>query len=74
VVAAAVAGLGVTLVSRQAVRAELASGALVEIPVRGTPLDRPWHVVAQTEPTASTRLLIEHLLADRDLGWQAPFQ
>lgn len=71
VVAAAVAGLGVTLLSRQAVRAELESGALVEVPVPGTPLDRPWHAVTQPDPTASTRLLIEHLTADRTPGWRA---
>lgn len=70
VVAAAVAGLGVTLLSRQAVRAELESGALVEVPVPGTPLDRPWHAVTQPDPTASTRLLIEHLTADRTPGWR----
>lgn len=70
VVAAAVAGLGVTLVSRQAVRRELESGALVELAVPGTPLDRPWHIVTQSPSTGSTELLIEHLLAHRDLGWR----
>lgn len=70
VVAAAVAGLGVTLLSRQAVRAELDAGSLVEVAVPGTPLDRPWHAVTQPDPTASTRLLVEHLLADRALGWR----
>ena len=71
VVAAAVAGLGVTLVSRQAVRRELDSGLLVELPVAGTPIDRPWHVVTQSAPTGPTELLINHLLAHRELGWQA---
>ncbi|WP_141287142.1 LysR substrate-binding domain-containing protein, partial [Pseudonocardia saturnea] len=71
VVAAAVAGLGITLVSRQAVRHQLESGVLVELPVPGTPLDRPWNVVSQPDITASTRLLIEHVLADRQLGWRA---
>jgi DNA-binding transcriptional LysR family regulator len=71
VVAAAVAGLGVTLVSRQAVRRELDSGSLVELPVPGTPMDRPWHIVTQPAPTGSTDLLINHLLAHRELGWQA---
>ncbi|MDN5860564.1 MAG: LysR substrate-binding domain-containing protein [Pseudonocardia sp.] len=71
VVAAAVAGLGVTLVSRRAVRRELGSGALVELPVPGLPLDRPWHVVSQADPTPSTRLLIGHLLATPALGWRA---
>ncbi|MBN3457758.1 LysR family transcriptional regulator [Mycobacterium sp. DSM 3803] len=70
VVAAAVAGLGVTLVSRQAVQRELAAGALVELPVPGTPISRPWHVVSQISPTMSTELLIKHLLSQRDLGWR----
>ncbi|WP_300009346.1 LysR substrate-binding domain-containing protein [Pseudonocardia sp.] len=72
VVAAAAAGLGVTLVSRQAVRRELDAGALVELPVPGAPLDRPWHIVAQPDPTPSTRLLLEHVLAVPELGWRAP--
>ena len=72
VIAAAVAGLGVTLVSRLAVRRELESGALVELPVPGVPLDRPWHVVSQHEPTPSTQLLIEHVLAVPELGWRPP--
>jgi DNA-binding transcriptional LysR family regulator len=72
VVAAAVAGLGVTLVSRPAVRAHLDSGALVELAVPGTPLQRPWHVVSQPAPTATTELFLRHLLAHRELGWRAP--
>jgi LysR family transcriptional regulator, low CO2-responsive transcriptional regulator len=72
VIAAAVAGLGVTLVSRLAVCRELESGALVELPVPGLPLDRPWHVVSQPDPTPSARLLIEHLLAVPELGWREP--
>lgn len=72
VIAAARAGLGVTLVSRQAVVRELDSGALIELPVSGVPLDRPWHVVSQPEPTPSTRLLIGHLLAVPELGWREP--
>lgn len=71
VVAAAVAGLGVTLVSRQAVRRELESGALVELAVPGTPLDRPWHIVTQSPCTGPTELLITHLLAHRELGWSS---
>lgn len=70
VVAAAVAGLGITLVSRQAVRRELDAGALVELPVGGTPLNRPWHVVSQATPTMSTELLIDHLISHPQLGWR----
>jgi LysR family transcriptional regulator, low CO2-responsive transcriptional regulator len=72
VVAAAAAGLGVTLVSRQAVTADLRAGTLVELGVPGTPMDRPWHVVTQPAPTATTELLVSHLLADRTLGWSLP--
>ncbi|AQA05248.1 LysR family transcriptional regulator [Mycobacterium sp. MS1601] len=70
VVSAAIAGLGVTLVSRQAVSRELESGVLLELPVPGTPLNRPWHVVSQPRPTMSTELLIEHLLSQKSLGWR----
>ena len=71
VIAAAAAGLGVTLVSRQAVHRQLGSGLLVELPVPGLPLDRPWHVVSQPHPTPPTRLLVDHLLA-AGLGWRVP--
>lgn len=70
VVSAAVAGLGVTLVSRQAVQREIDAGVLVELPCPGTPINRPWHVVSQISPTMSTELLIKHLLTHRQLGWR----
>jgi DNA-binding transcriptional LysR family regulator len=70
VVAAAVAGLGVTLVSRQSVRHHLDSGALVELRVPGTPMQRAWHVVSQPVATAATNLLVGHLLTHRELGWR----
>jgi DNA-binding transcriptional LysR family regulator len=38
-------GLGVTLLSEQAVAAELAAGSLVRLPVQGTPLRRSWYVL-----------------------------
>jgi DNA-binding transcriptional LysR family regulator len=72
VVAATAAGLGVALVSRQAVRKDLRDGSLIELPVTGTPMHRPWHVVSQPTPTATTELLVGHLLADRSLGWRRP--
>jgi DNA-binding transcriptional LysR family regulator len=72
IIAAAATGLGVTLVSRQAVRRQLHSGLLVELPVPGVPLDRPWHLVSQPDPTPPTRLLLDHVLAARELGWRAP--
>lgn len=73
VVAAAVAGLGVTLTSRDAVARQLAAGELVEIAVRGTPLHRPWHVVTHRQTPLSVGLLIEHLLTD-ETGWCHPHE
>jgi DNA-binding transcriptional LysR family regulator len=56
-------GLGVTLVSRDAVAAELASGRLAEIAVAGTPLHRDWYLVARREtlPPPAARL-VDHVL------------
>jgi LysR family transcriptional regulator, low CO2-responsive transcriptional regulator len=56
-------GLGVTLVSRDAVAAELAGGALAEIPVPGTPLHRDWFLVARrgSLPPPAARL-VHHVL------------
>ena len=56
-------GLGVTLVSRDAVAAELASGALAEIGVPGTPLHRDWYLVGRREglPPPAARL-VSHVL------------
>ncbi|MCV7031939.1 LysR family transcriptional regulator [Mycobacterium sherrisii] len=70
VVSAAVAGLGVTLVSRQAVQRELEAGALIELPVAGTPIKRPWYVVSQRTPPMATELLIRHLVSHPELGWR----
>jgi DNA-binding transcriptional LysR family regulator len=63
----AIVGLGVTLVSRDAVAAEIASGRLVELPVPGTPLHRDWYLVAHpgTLPPAAARL-VAHMLRDGD--------
>jgi LysR family transcriptional regulator, low CO2-responsive transcriptional regulator len=56
-------GLGVTLVSRDAVAAELAGGALAEIGVPGTPLHRDWFLVARRGnlPPPAARL-VRHVL------------
>lgn len=69
-VAAARAGLGITLVSREAVRRLLAAGELVELDVPGTPLQRPWHLVTHPDATASTGLLLAHVLATSP--WRRP--
>ncbi|MGI9062311.1 MAG: LysR family transcriptional regulator [Pseudonocardiaceae bacterium] len=66
-VAAAVAGLGVTLVSEQAVAVQVRSGQLVVLPVPGTPLDRPWHLVSGARTSASAELLVAHVR--RRPGW-----
>jgi DNA-binding transcriptional LysR family regulator len=74
VVAGAVAGLGVTLVSREAVTRQLDAGELVQLSVPGTPLRRPWHAVTHRVSPATT-LLIGHLLQHRDdsaMRWRRP--
>ena len=43
-------GLGVTLISREAVAAELADRRLIALPVPGTPLHRDWYLVALADP------------------------
>lgn len=45
---AARVGLGVSLLSRDAVAAELASGALVTVAAEGLPVPRPWYAVRST--------------------------
>jgi LysR family transcriptional regulator, low CO2-responsive transcriptional regulator len=59
----AAVGLGVTLVSRDAVALELASGRLAEIRVPGTPLHRDWYLLANPGrlPLPAARL-VAHVL------------
>ncbi|MDT4961697.1 MAG: LysR family transcriptional regulator, low CO2-responsive transcriptional regulator [Pseudonocardiales bacterium] len=61
VVASAVLGLGLTVVSTDAVAHHLHTGDLRRVPVRGTPLNRPWHALTTAAPTATTRLFLTHL-------------
>jgi DNA-binding transcriptional LysR family regulator len=68
-IAAARTGLGATLVSREAVRDLLAAGALVELPLAGTPLARPWHLVTHPDATASAELLVHDVRAGLVGGW-----
>ncbi len=70
VVAAAVAGLGAALVSADAVSVEVANNSLGIVPVEGTPLVRPWHLVTGQTPTPATRLFVDHVLSVP--GWR-PF-
>lgn len=67
-VAAAREGLGVTLVHEEAVRSELATGALATYKVPETPLDRPWHLCTTAEPTAATRLFLTHVCDPERVG------
>ncbi len=57
------AGLGVTLISRDAVARELGSGGLVELPTPATPLRRDWRLVSREgrlpEPA---RLFVQYVL------------
>jgi DNA-binding transcriptional LysR family regulator len=72
-VAAAAAGLGVTLVSRDAVTGPLADGRLVQVTAPPTPLHRPWHAVTAGPARPSAALLVRHLLdgdpGNGDGGW-----
>lgn len=65
-VAASIAGLGVTLASRQAVAAQVDAGQLVVLDVVGTPFERPWHLVSGVRTTASAELLVGHVTARPD--------
>jgi DNA-binding transcriptional LysR family regulator len=64
-------GLGITLISADAVAGHLAAGALEEWQHPGLPLDRPWHLLGRTgEPLAPTPdRFLTHLL---DCGWERP--
>lgn len=68
VCASVAAGLGVTLISRDAVARELGQGALAELPAPGTPLRRDWCLAARPGPLpAPSRLFVQHVLSAR--GW-----
>jgi DNA-binding transcriptional LysR family regulator len=70
VVAGAIAGLGVTLVSRDAVSRSLAARDLVELAVPHTPMRRPWHAVTPPRESAAASLFLTHLLDTG--GWRRP--
>jgi LysR family transcriptional regulator, low CO2-responsive transcriptional regulator len=58
-------GLGVTLMSRDAVASELSSGRLVVVEAAGVPMQREWHIVTRGErglPGAAT-LFLDHLIS-----------
>lgn len=62
VIAGAVAGLGIALVSQDAVRTLVDDAALRVVRVRDLPLERPWHLVTHSVATATARLFVQHLL------------
>jgi LysR family transcriptional regulator, low CO2-responsive transcriptional regulator len=70
VIAGAAAGLGATLVPRGAVARQLAAGDLVEVPVPGTPLRRPWRAVTHEAVPAAAMLLVDHLISHA--SWRLP--
>jgi len=64
-------GLGVTLLSRDAVAAELAVRKLTELPVPGTPLHRDWYLAARPGPLPPPAArLVAHAL--RTGGFRSP--
>lgn len=69
----ALAGLGVALVAREAVRFELAAGRLAVLDLPGTPMRRPWHAAAGRPPNAPALLFRDCLLELADQPrWVAP--
>jgi DNA-binding transcriptional LysR family regulator len=68
VVAACVHGLGVGLVSCDAVRRELADRSLAVVAVRGTPLTRPWHVITPRRRTPTAELFLRHVCDPAEVG------
>ncbi|MGH9126802.1 MAG: LysR family transcriptional regulator [Acidimicrobiales bacterium] len=50
---AVVAGLGIALISLDAVADRIAGGSVSVWPCPGTPMDRPWHLVAHASATLS---------------------
>jgi len=56
------AGLGVTLISRDAVARELSQGVLAELPAPGTPLRRDWCLFSREgQLPAPSRLFVRHV-------------
>ncbi|MGI8536297.1 MAG: LysR family transcriptional regulator [Mycobacteriales bacterium] len=63
VIAGAAAGLGIALVSEDAVHLPLADGTLRIVAVPDLPLVRPWHLVTRDTPLPTAQLFVQHLLA-----------
>jgi LysR family transcriptional regulator, low CO2-responsive transcriptional regulator len=64
IVQAVAAGLGVTLVSQDAVAGQMSEGAITPLSLRGTPLRRDWHLVAHRGRLhATARLFVDFVLS-----------
>jgi len=70
VIAGALAGLGVTLVSEDAVGGPLAAGELRPLRLTGMPLHRPWHAAYWPGLPATARLFLDYLRTES--GWSRP--
>lgn len=64
------AGLGVTLISRDAVARELGRGVLAELPSPGTPLRRDWCLVSRPGSLPAPSQLFIRQVRQAD-GWTA---
>lgn len=64
-------GLGMAVLSASTLRAELASGELAVLNVRGFPLERKWYVAYPVgkQLTPITRAFIEHLFSAPPANW-----
>lgn len=70
VLAAARAGLGLTLVHEDAAADDIAASRLVQVRMGRTPITRPWHLVTGATPTAAATLFISTCASD-ELGKEA---
>lgn len=64
VLAGAAVGLGIALVSADAARQSLATGELVVVPVVGTPMDRPYHLVTHTRVSRLVQEFVRFVIAE----------
>lgn len=72
VVAGAVAGLGIALVSEDAIRLLLKEDALRIVRVPDLPLVRPWHLVSHEACQATAELFVRHLLHSAEGHFRPP--
>jgi DNA-binding transcriptional LysR family regulator len=66
------AGLGVAILSRQAIELELSVGRLAVLPVHGLPLHRQWFLVCPTERRNQPASLAFRRLVERTIQVQKP--